>query len=296
MKARTTRREFLQDTAVVSALAAVAGSADARGGPTTRPADAMPAIKLGKLKVSRLILGCNPFFGFAHGNPQASGSEMKKWYTDERIMSVLDESAERGITAVWVPSYKRWIDVWNKYRKNGGKMPIWIGQPDKYDKMADHITACAKNGGKAICIQGACVDKAFAQKKFDLVRKWLDLIHSFDLPAGIASHKPQTHLIAEEKKLPTDFYHQCVYQPENYKPECLKKALTTIRQLDKPVVAYKVLAAGRLAPKKAFAELLKQIEPKDGLCVGVFPKKNTKEISENSTLVTQLSQRLEWRT
>ena len=291
MKAHTTRREFLQDTALVAAAAAVAGSAEGKGTPTTQPAAAMPMITLGKVKVSRLILGSNPFFGFAHGNPQGSSSDMKKWYTDERIMSVLDESAERGITAVWVPSYKRWIDVWNKYRKNGGKLPIWIGQPDKYDTMAEHITACATNGGKAICIQGACVDKAFSQKKFDLVRKWLDLIHSFGLPAGIASHKPQTHLIAEEKKLPTDFYHQCVYQPDNYKPECLKQAIATIRQLDKPVVAYKVLAAGRLAPKKAFAELLKQIKPKDGLCVGVFPKKNSGEIVENTTLIRQLSQR-----
>ena len=291
MKARTTRREFLQDTALVAAAAAVVRSADGKGAPTTRPAAAMPTITLGKVKVSRLILGSNPFFGFAHGNPQGSGSDMRKWYTEQRIMSVLDECAERGITAVWTPSYERWIRVWNKYRKNGGKMPIWIGQPDKYDKMAEHITACAKNGGKAICIQGACVDKAFSQKKFDLVRKWLDLIHSFDLPAGIASHKPQTHLIAEEKKLPTDFYHQCVYQPENYKHDCWEKAIATIRQLDKPVVAYKVLAAGRLAPKKAFADLLKQIKPKDGLCVGVFPKKNTSEIVENTTLIRQLSRR-----
>jgi hypothetical protein len=291
MKAHTTRREFLQDTALVAAAASVIGSAEGKGAATTRPAAAMPVIKLGKVKVSRLILGCNPFFGFAHGNPQASSSEMKKWYTDQRIMSVLDQCAERGITAVWVPSYKRWIRVWNKYRKNGGKMPIWIGQPDKYNAMAEHITACAKNGGKAICVQGACVDRAFSRKEFDLVRKWLDLIHSFDLPAGLASHKPETHLIAEEKKLPTDFYHQCVYRPEAYKQESWEKAIATIRQLDKPVVAYKVLAAGRLAPKKAFAELLKQIKAKDGLCVGVFPKKNTNEIVEDTALIRQLSNR-----
>ncbi|MBL7219619.1 MAG: twin-arginine translocation signal domain-containing protein [Phycisphaerae bacterium] len=289
MKARTTRREFLQDTALVAAAATIAGPADAK----SAPAATMPSIKLGKLKVSRLILGSNPFFGFAHGNPQGSSSDMKKWYTEQRIMSVLDQSAERGITAVWTPSYERWISVWNKYRTSGGKLPIWIGQPDKYDTMAEHITACAKNGGKAICIQGACVDKAFSRKKFDLVRKWLDLIHSFDLPAGIATHKPETHLIAEEKKLPTDFYHQCVYQPENYKHDCWEKAIATIRQLDKPVVAYKVLAAGRLAPKKAFADLLKQIKPKDGLCVGVFPKKNSGEIVEDTALVKKLSQRSE---
>jgi len=245
---------------------------------------------LGDVKVSLLILGSNPFFGFAHGNPQASGSEMTKWYTESRTMAVLDEAAERGITAVWTPCYDRWIKLWNKYRKNGGKLKIWIGQPDNYHKMTEHITACAKNGGKAICVQGAAIDQAFRSKRFDVVRKWLDLIHSFKLPAGIASHRPTTHLIAEEKKLPTDFYHQCVYRPEKYTQECWKQAIATIRKLKKPVVAYKVLAAGRMDPKKAFPDLLKQLKPKDGLCVGVFPKKNTDEIAVNTALIRKLSQ------
>ncbi|MFC1604061.1 hypothetical protein ACFL5F_03445 [Planctomycetota bacterium] len=46
----------------------------------------LPKIKLGQLEVSRLILGSNPFFGFAHDNPQASSDQMKEYYTDERAM------------------------------------------------------------------------------------------------------------------------------------------------------------------------------------------------------------------
>jgi len=206
-------------------------------------------------------------------------------------MAVLDEAADRGINAVWTPCYPRWIKVWNKYRKKGGKLKIWIGQPDNYHKMKEHITACAKNGGGPICIQGAAIDNAFRSKRFDVVKEWLDLIHSFKIPAGIASHKPTTHLIAEDKKLPTDFYHQCVYQPENYKRVCWEKAIATIQKLSKPVVAYKVLAAGRMAPKQAFGDLLKKLKPKDGLCVGVFPKKNTNEIAEDTALVKQLTRR-----
>jgi hypothetical protein len=292
-----TRREFLKESAMIAA--AVAGMRAADGAAASeraatdkaKTADKMPTIKLGKVKVSRLILGSNPFFGFDHGNPQASGKEMREWYTEERIMAVMDQAAEHGINAVWTPSYDHWIRVWNKYRQRGGKLKIWIGQPDNFDQMKQHITACAKNGSKAICIQGACVDRAFGEGRHGLVREWLELVKSFGLPAGIATHRPETHLVAEEKKLPTDFYHQCLYQPENYSPKCRDQALATVAKLDKPVVAYKVLAAGRLDPKKAFAHVFKRLKPKDGICVGMFPKKDADQVEENAGLARKLTPR-----
>ena len=285
MRRSTTRRQFLRDTAMFAAAAAAVRAADG----ADAPAEKMPTIKLGKLEVSRLILGSNPFFGFAHGNPQATDKAMRKYYTPERIMAVMDEAAERGITAVWTPCYDHWIRLWNRYRKKGGKLKIWIGQPDNFGQMKQRITACAANGGKAVCIQGACIDSAFGQGKHELVGEWLKHIHKLGLPAGMATHKPTTHLIAEQKKLPTDFYHQCVYQPENYSSKCRDQALATIRKLDKPVVAYKVLAAGRLAPKDAFAHMLKHLRPKDGMCVGMFPKDDPDQVAENATLTRKLS-------
>ncbi len=281
-----TRRKFLGDTARMGAALGAMHAADAAAG--ERPADGMPTIQLGKLRVSRLILGSNPFFGFAHGNPQASADQMKQYYTDERVMAVLDAAADQGIDAVWTPCYDRWIRLWNAYREKGGKLKHWIGQPDRFDQMKQHITACARNGGSAMAIQGACIDRAFRSRQHDLVREWLDLIHSFELPAGMATHSPQNHLEAEETKLPTDFYHQCLYQPDNYSRTCWEQAVATIRKLDKPVVVYKVLAAGRIAPAKAFTELFAKLRPKDGLCVGVFPKQRD-EIAEDVALTRTLT-------
>ena len=286
-----TRREFLKESALVGAAAAAAPALGrgAFGAEAAAEAPAkMPMIKLGKLEVSRLILGSNPFFGFSHGNPQASGGEMRQWYTDEQVMAVMDKAAEHGINAVWTPCYDHWIRLWNKYREKGGKLKIWIGQPDRYKEMKQHITACAKNGGKAICIQGVCVDAAMRGKLFDLVKEWLELIRSFGLPAGMASHQPGTHLIAEDQKLPTDFYHQCLGTPERYTGEWREKALATMRKIDKPMVGYKVLGAGRLDPKEALPHVLKSIKPIDGVCIGVFPKKKD-EIAENAALVAELT-------
>jgi hypothetical protein len=233
------RRGFLKSALFFSsAVAALRAAEPLFAG--ALPAGQLPKIKLGQLEISRLILGSNPFFGFAHGNPQASPEEMTAYYTDAQVMAVLDAAADQGITAVWTPCYDHWVQLWSTYQERGGKMRIWIGQPDpEPQQMKQHITAAAKNGAKAICIQGIRVDEQMQAGRFDVLRGWLELIKSFGLAAGMATHGAKTHLVAEEKGLPTDFYHQTLYRPDNYVREGLEESLATIEKLDKPVIAYK---------------------------------------------------------
>ncbi len=288
MTQNPTRREFLKETTLIGSAVLAMQAMDSSAA-KDESTDKLPTIRLGKVEVSRLILGSNPFFGFAH-KPGDVADRMKDYYTEERIMAVMDEAADHGITAVWTPHYDHWIDLWNRYRKNGGKLRTWIGQPDPpAEQMKDAITACAENGAEVICIQGERIDEQFRAKRFDIVRDWLEHIKHLGLPAGIAAHQPDTHLVAEEKGLPTDFYHQCLYQPENYSTECLDSALATIKQLKKPVVAYKVLAAGRLLPREAFPHVFQHLQRKDGICVGVFPKDDPDQVSENAGLIRFIS-------
>lgn len=276
------RREFLKQASTLGTAIAAAqitgGTAMAAGKPAT-----MPMIQLGQLKVSRVFLGSNPFFGYAHGNPQATAEQMRQWYTPERIMAVLDQAAELGINAVWTPIRESWIKVWNDYKDKGGKLENWIAQPDRLP-MEKEIETAVKNGSTAVCIQGIRVDDQIKKGRWDMVRGWLELIKSHGLPAGIATHRATTHLEAEDKNLPTDFYHQTMYRPDNYVKEGLAESLATIEKLDKPVVGYKVLGAGRIAPAKILPYVFSRLKRKDGICVGVFPKKNPNEIRENATL------------
>jgi len=283
----STRRDFLK-TVGLGAVVAAMRPADCTAG-TEKLKGELPNIRLGKLGVSRLILGSNPFFGFDHGNPQASSDEMREYYTEERIMAVMDQAAEHGITAVWTPCYENWVRVWNRYREKGGKLKVWIAQPDRLP-MEREIKIAVKNGSKAIAIQGIRIDDQVRDGNWDVVRGWLELIKSHGLPAGMATHRATTHLEAEERGLPADFYHQCLYRPDNYIREGLEESLATIEKLPKPVVAYKVLAAGRVLPKDRLPYVFKRLKPKDGICVGVFPKKRD-EIAENSSLTLKLSRR-----
>ena len=155
--------------------------------------------------------------------------------------------------------------------------------------MEKDIEIAVKNAATAICIQGIRIDDQVKKGRWDVVRGWLELIKSHGLPAGMATHGARTHLVAEEKGMPTDFYHQTLYRPDNYVPAGLEESLATIEKIEKLVVAYKVLGAGRIAPAKTLPYIFKRLKHKDGICVGVFPRKNPHEIRENVDLTRKLT-------
>jgi hypothetical protein len=290
MSENVTRRGFLKKSSLIGAAVAAMQAADG----VRAAEDAsynLPQIRLGELEVSRLILGTNPFFGFAHQSGDL-GEQMREYYTDQRIMAVMDQAAELGITAVAGPPYEQWIRLYNQYLENGGKLRIWISQPDdKPPKMTKAIDDSVKKGAKAIFIQGMRIDEQFREGKLDVIREWLEQVKDSGLPVGMASHRPDVHLAAEEKNFPTDFYFQCFFQADHddYRDEDRDKAIATIRKIEKPVVGYKILAAGRIPAREGFSFAFKHIRPKDGVCVGMFPKVKPDMIEEDVGLTRKLS-------
>lgn len=284
-KGEYTRRKFICNSAVLGAgLLGLNsfGRALLNNGEANATVS-MPTIRLGSFEVSRLILGSNPFWGFWHGNPQNPKS-----YTGEGRKAVMDEAAAQGINAIWVPAYKEWISIWNDYKDHGGKLETWIGQPDGYNGVTveEQITACAKNGGKAICIQGMNVDQAIEKKDFEKLKHWLGMIKDCGLPAGLASHNPESIIKAEEHALPAEFYHLTLGVPDTFESMARDKTLATVSQIDKPMVVFKVFGAGRYKPEVAIPYVMKAISRKDGLCVGVD---NPEQIVENARFVRELS-------
>lgn len=284
------RREFMKRSGLIGAAVAAGGVAGMAGAKDA--VRRMPTIKLGSLEVSRLILGSNPFWGYSHKSPQLD-EEMKKYHTDERIIAILDEAAECGITAIASPPDKRWRDLYKKYLDGGGKLRIWIAQPHgSPDQMKDEISAAADAGAQAAFIQGARVEEQFGQKKLDVLLDWVEHIRKRGVVAGMAAHWPEIHPEIERRGFPTDFYFQCFYNAskgEKYRAEEREKAIVTIHQIKKPVIGYKILAAGRLPPQEGFEYAFAHLAPKDGVCVGVYTKDAVDQIRQNATLTESLA-------
>lgn len=282
------RRDFLKQTSLAGAAALAAGTGSAAAGEAApKP---MPTIKLGPLEVSRLILGSNPFWGYSHQSGDRD-REMREYHTDEIIAKVLDEAAANGITALASPPDKRWVELYTKYLAGGGKLKIWIAQcHGAPEKMEEEIDYAVKGGAKAIFIQGHRTEVEFDKGNFDRLRAWVDRIKAAGLPAGLAAHYPQIHLEIEKRKFPTDFYYQCFYnvtKSGDWGEGERKAAVETIRRIEKPVVAYKILAAGRLPAQAAFEYAFKHLRRKDGVCVGIHRGEAVDHIRQNA-LYTEL--------
>ncbi|MCX6997309.1 MAG: twin-arginine translocation signal domain-containing protein [Kiritimatiellaeota bacterium] len=284
------RREFLKRAGMLGAAVASGGLAGAvHGG---ERAGALPTIRLGDLEVSRLLLGSNPFFGFAH-KPGDIGRRMTEYYTDEKIMADLDRAAAQGITAVVGPPFERWQKLFKTYLDRDGKLRIWISQPDRSpEKIPAEIEESVKAGAKAVYIQGHRVEQMYEKNTFEVVRGWVELIRKLGVPAGIGAHRTDCHLEAQKRNFPVDFYFQCMFNVahgDSFEQGDPQKAAEVIRQLKKPVVAYKILGAGRVPPRQGFEFAFRNIRPKDGVCVGVFTKDNPDQIKENADLAKECS-------
>ena len=61
----------------------------------------------------------------------------------------------------------------------------------------------------------------------------------------------------------------------------------TIRELPRPVIHYKVMAAGRNQPGEALAFAAQAMRPTDAVCVGVFPKDQPDMLAQDVRLFGQ---------
>jgi len=134
-----------------------------------------------------------------------------------------------------------------------------------------------------------------AQLDEEMKRHYTDeRIKEAGLPAGAAAHWPEIHPELERRRFPTDFYYQCFYnvsKGEDYTAAEREKAVATIKRLEKPVIAYKILAAGRLPASEGFEFAFNHIARKDGVCVGIYAQKAIDQIRQNATYTETLTPR-----
>ena len=279
------RRDFLKAGAAVAA----AGLSGAGKRP---PEGTLPTIRIGDLEVSRLILGSNPFWGYSHKSARLD-EEMRLYHTDERIIQILDEAAVCGLIAVASPPDERWVKLWGRYKNEGGRLKTWISQcHGEPGQMPEEIDRSIKAGASAIFIQGLRVEEQFGRGRFDTLLAWIRRIKEAGLPAGAAAHWPEIHPELEKRGFPLDFYYQCFYnvsKGETYGPAEREKAAAAIAGLKKPVVAYKILGAGRLPASEGFEYAFNHIRRKDGVCVGIYAREAIDQIRQNATYTEMLT-------
>lgn len=251
------------------------------------------------IKVSRFILGSNPFSGFSHQSPQTDW-DMRHFFSTAKIKETLRTAESLGVNTLIARTDFHVMRMLMEYRDEGGTLQ-WFAQT--CPEVGSHeacIQRAASYGAKAVHLHGGVMDHRFAQGDLDDVQPALDLIRQKGMLAGIAAHNYRVIEWAEEH-LDLDYYLCCYYNPERrdkrpaHDPEAPevyleedRQAMTSlIQHLSRPVVHYKIMAAGRNDPKAAFAFAASKMRENDAVCVGIYPKDHPNMLQEDIELLEE---------
>jgi hypothetical protein len=236
----------------------------------------IPTGKIGNLKVTRLIVGGNLTSGFAHSRDLIYVSGLlRQYFTDEKVFETWQLCEECGINTAILRLDDHVIGLVTRYwNERGGKLQ-WIAQvPIKPNDFTD-LKRAVDNGAV-----GAFIHETFlADGKVDLLAKAVQFIKDQGIVAGIAGHKVEVPMACEKAGVNPDFYmktlHHVKYWSANRQPEhdniwCVtpEKTVEFMQTVNKPWIAYKVMAAGAIHPQEGFRYAYEN--GADFICAGMF--------------------------
>jgi len=290
------RRGFLTraslGTAAVAAAAGVAPRAEAA-------ALALPSVPLGDRMISRLIAGYNPIGGHSHLNPTYS-IEMREYFTVDRTVEFLNQCEALGITAFQFDMTDKMQEVLAILRDQGSKLALICLHAGRPSDAA--FRDLFKHGLLGIAHHGGVTDARFRAGKMEEVHDFVKKVHDGGCLAAVSSHSPANIMKMEDAGWETDFYMTCFHYVTRTRDEMQKefgfvtidepfiesdpdKMTAVIRQVDKPCLAFKILAAGRrcssqAAVATAFKYAFENIKKTDAVIVGMYPR-HQDEVSLN---------------
>jgi hypothetical protein len=273
---------------------------------------ALPQVPLGNYKVSRLIIGGNPFYGYSHFNNLFS-QHMAEWSTPERVCQVLRQCEQNGINTWQFSHTERTISDLKRHRGEGGKLQ-WILLSHR-EIEEDHrlVHEMAKLKPIGIVHHGGSAERKRRAGKLDQVRDFLKSVRDSGVMVGLSLHDPSLLELVEEQNWDIDFYMTAFYYltrtPEQfqkvlgqkplgevYLPDDPPRMCRVIRQTRKTCLAYKVLAAGRACDSpeqvdQAFQFAFDHIKSQDCVIIGMYPRFQD-QVRENAERVRRICSKL----
>ena len=275
----------------------------------TTAAVLLPTVDFCGTRLSRLIIGGNPFRGYSHISPELS-EEMKAYHTVERVVRTLLRAEECGINCMQSRGDDVVFAMVDAYRKAGGSMH-WIAQtasenPDPFENIRD----MAARGAIGIYWHGSMTDRMWREGKIDQARDYLKAMRDEGVMVGIACHMPEVLRYIEDEGWDVDFYMVCFYNiakidrssmlaggrmVEEPFDDCDRDIATRFaRETEKPCIAYKILGASRKCGSEeevrgAFQYAFDHIKDNDVVNVGMY-QKHADQVGMNARIVRGILQ------
>jgi len=288
MSGEMNRRSFIKGP-LLGSVAVAAGVAVSNGRafaqteaaePNSAKAEAAPKAelpkgKIGNLSVSRVLLGGNLLTHYTHSRDLKYVYGLAKHYnTEEKILETLALAESYGIDTLSIHTVPWSLDILKKHRKRGGKIK-WIICPtaevtEGMNEYAEQVRKLVDDGTDAIYLWGVRADGLCRERKINLVAKAVEIVKDYGLLSGVGGHDLNVVKMCEKNKIPADFYIKTMHHhnyPTGPKKNELKKpyseypgywcknpkeVIAFMKKVEKPWIAFKVMAAGAIPPKDAF--------------------------------------------
>ena len=322
MSKTLTRRTFVAQSVAASSFAALGLSASAADAPQATPPSApkngqLPCGKIGELAVSRVLLGGNLLTHFTHSRDLQYVYNLAAHYnTDAKILETLAIAEQNGINTLSVHTVPSVLELLHRYRREQGGKIQWIicptAQPDKeWDAYIKQVRELADDGTDAIYLWGVNTDRLIAEGKTDVIAKAVDIVKDQGVPSGVGAHDLDAIIECEKKKVNADFYIKTFHHhnyPSGPKSEELKgpynenpgywcrdpqKTIDIMKDVKKPWIAFKIMAAGAIPPKDAFEYAFRN--GADHLLVGMFDYEIADDVALASSILANTKRERPWR-
>jgi hypothetical protein len=250
---------------------------------TDIPPGALPCGKIRDVSLSRLFIGGNLIGGWAHSRDLMYASTLFKAYnTEAKVFETLELAQACGINTIQLdPACWGPVTKYNQSRSTPIQTMVCVPLIADKAKMDEAIKRQVDLGATLVYSHGGSTDAHMMNGgDLDVIGQLVDLIKAQGVPAGVGGHSLNMPIACEENKYDPDFYVKTFHMdrywsatPEERRTEydwmrgnasdhnanndamwCNNPEETAafMETVDKPWVAFKVMAAGAIAPRHAF--------------------------------------------
>jgi hypothetical protein len=259
----------------------------------------MPTGRIGDLRLGRLISGSNLISMNMHARDLSYVTSLARQYnTEDRVFMTLKLCEEHGVNAIVLKNHNfrqfRLARYWDEW---GGKMQ-WIADVittdiNKYEQLfLEHLDL----GASAAYLWGGASDIWFHQGQPDKIIKAFEIMKAYGVPVGIGAHRLEPIEFCERQGLVPDFYMLTLHHDrywsahpeanrrfnEMYEPDSPhhdqyhdnmfchdhQRTIDFMQGVKVPWIAFKVLAAGAIAPREGLDFAFQS--GADFVCLGMF--------------------------
>ena len=263
------------------------GTAQAEDTPTKRQTSiapgSLPNGKIRDISLSRLMIGGNLIGGWAHARDLMYASKLFTSYnTEAKVFETLDLAIDCGVNTIQLdPSCWPTILKYNKSRSKPIQTIVCCTLFEDKDKMREEVKRHVDVGATMIYAHGGQTDR-FMMNGGDIgvIGQMVDLIKEQGLPAGVGGHSLNMPMAVEKAKIDNDFYIKTFHTDQywsatneenreeydwmsghpndhNKNHDAMwcnnpEETAAFMEKVEKPWIAFKVMAAGAINPRTAF--------------------------------------------